>query len=205
MLTPETIQGGQGAVPCSGCNTPLSRLVLPPWFPNQPLSNRASWSGVCSANATGYEFAGHVWSEQRGTALERIQTVETVSSSPGLIMSLRPHQFRLLKMFAGREWRRRGHQARRARFRHFEAQPPKGLRRGVPLHPRLLQRRSRWSPQKPGAKESLHHRFWPLTTISPYEHGHDGFWVISRVFRQLRTGPRFAPPRGGHRQKRRCH
>jgi len=39
MLTPETIQGGQDAVPDYGCKMPPTRLVLPPWFPNWPLTN----------------------------------------------------------------------------------------------------------------------------------------------------------------------
>jgi hypothetical protein len=67
MLTPETIQGGQDAVPDYGCKMPPTRLVLPPWFPNWPLTNRASWNGA--TRSTGYEFAGHDRPEQRGTAL----------------------------------------------------------------------------------------------------------------------------------------
>jgi len=67
VLTPETVQGGQDAVPDFGCKMPPSRLVLPPWFPNWPLTNRASWCGA--ACSSGYEFAGHGWPEQRGTAL----------------------------------------------------------------------------------------------------------------------------------------
>jgi len=71
VLTPETVQGGQEAVPGYGCKTPPSRLVLPPWFPNWPLANRALWSGT--SRSAGYELADHDWSEQRGTALEWAQ------------------------------------------------------------------------------------------------------------------------------------
>ena len=75
VLTPETVQGGQDAVPGYGCNMPPTRLVLPPWFPNWPLTNRASWSGA--ARSTGYELAGHGRPEQRGTALDRYQNATT--------------------------------------------------------------------------------------------------------------------------------
>src|SRR6266436_1807561 len=76
MLTPETVQGGQDAVPGYGCNRPPTRLVLPPWFPNWPLTNRASWSGA--ARSTGYELAGHGRPEQRGTALDWTRNAKTV-------------------------------------------------------------------------------------------------------------------------------
>lgn len=73
MLTPETIQGGQDAVPGYGCKTPPPRLVLPPWFPYWPLTNRASWYEA--SRFAGYELAGHAWSEQTGTALDRTQNI----------------------------------------------------------------------------------------------------------------------------------
>jgi hypothetical protein len=76
MLTSATFQGGQDAAPDCGCKTPPSRLVLPPWFPTWPLTQRASWSGVRpEPSAAGYELAGHAWPEQRGTALDRLSTV----------------------------------------------------------------------------------------------------------------------------------
>ena len=76
MLTSATFQGGQDAAPDCGCKTPPSRLVLPPWFPTWPLTQRASWSGVrLAASAAGYELAGHAWPEQRGTALDRLWNV----------------------------------------------------------------------------------------------------------------------------------
>ena len=76
MLTSATFQGGQDAAPDCGCKTPPSRLVLPPWFPTWPLTQRASWSGVrLEPNAAGYELAGHARPEQRGTALDRLSNV----------------------------------------------------------------------------------------------------------------------------------
>jgi hypothetical protein len=70
---PETVQGGQGAVVPPGCNTPIHRMVLPPWSPTQPSAHRASWSGVTSPAV--YEVAGHFWPERQGTALERMQDI----------------------------------------------------------------------------------------------------------------------------------
>ena len=76
MLTSATFQGGQDAAPDCGCKTPSSRLVLPPWFPTWPLTQRASWSGVrLEPSAAGYELAGHARPEQRGTALDRLSNV----------------------------------------------------------------------------------------------------------------------------------
>ena len=76
MLTSATFQGGQDAAPDCGCKTPPSRLVLPPWFPTWPLTQRASWSGVrLEPSAAGYELAGHARPEQRGTALDRLSNV----------------------------------------------------------------------------------------------------------------------------------
>ena len=85
MLTSATFQGGQDAAPDCGCKTPPSRLVLPPWFPTWPLTQRASWSGrsARAERAAGYELAGHAWPEQRGTALDRLSNgaVEIVGLS----------------------------------------------------------------------------------------------------------------------------
>ena len=76
MPTSATFQGGQDAAPDCGCKTPPSRLVLPPWFPTWPLTQRASWSGVrLEPSAAGYELAGHARPEQRGTALDRLSNV----------------------------------------------------------------------------------------------------------------------------------
>jgi hypothetical protein len=76
MLTSATFQGGQDAAPDCGCKTPPSRLVLPPWFPTWPLTQRASWSGVrLEPSAAGYELAGHIRPEQRGTALDWLSNV----------------------------------------------------------------------------------------------------------------------------------
>ncbi len=76
MLTSATFQGGQDAAPDCGCKTPPSRLVLSPWFPTWPLTQRASWSGArLEPSAAGYELAGHARPEQRGTALDRLSNV----------------------------------------------------------------------------------------------------------------------------------
>ena len=77
MLTSATFQGGQDAAPDCGCKTPPSRLVLSPWFPTWPLTQRASWSGrsARAERAAGYELAGHAWPEQRGIALDRLSNV----------------------------------------------------------------------------------------------------------------------------------
>ncbi len=89
MLTPETIQGGQDAVPDYGCKMPPTRLVLPPWFPNWPLTNRASWNGA--TRSTGYEFAGHDRPEQRGTALAWNQEIP-VKTAPILPIDNSPYE-----------------------------------------------------------------------------------------------------------------
>ena len=145
MLTPETIQGGRGAVPHCGCETPLLRLVPPPWFPNWPL--RIQGIMVWGFGPAGYEFAGHLWSERRGTALDRNQNVgmETPRLGPRLppcstIAAAAASQ----EVFMTREpvKRRLG---RVARNQHIEARSPQGFRRGVPLHPHFGEG-SRWSP-----------------------------------------------------------
>jgi hypothetical protein len=77
MLTSATVQGRQGAVPGYGLKTPPTRLVLPPWLPTWPLTQRALWSGAwLKPSATGYELAGpRIGLEQRGTALDRLKNV----------------------------------------------------------------------------------------------------------------------------------
>src|SRR5216684_2959156 len=142
MLTPETVQGGQDAVPGYGCNRPPTRLVLPPWFPNWPLTNRASWSGA--ARSTGYELAGHGRPEQRGTALDWTRNAKTVV--PTSIKSFSrapaaaPPEHR--KSPSGREPQHGGRRARASRPRpitghatapeHSKGRPPSPPR---PLHP----------------------------------------------------------------------
>ena len=75
MLTPETNQGGRGAVPHSGCKMPLLRMVPPLWSPTCPSTNKASWFGAFR-RSTGYEFAGHGWLKRRGTALDWNQAID---------------------------------------------------------------------------------------------------------------------------------
>jgi hypothetical protein len=70
MLTSATVQGGQDAVPDYGCDTPPSRLVLPPWLPIWP--QRKGHHGLAlPTSAAGYELAGRTRPEQRGAALDR--------------------------------------------------------------------------------------------------------------------------------------
>ena len=70
MLTSATVQGGQDAVPGYGCNTPPSRLVLPPWLPIRP--QRKGHHGLAlPTSAAGYELAGRTRPERRGAALDR--------------------------------------------------------------------------------------------------------------------------------------
>ena len=70
MLTSATLQGGQEAAPDCGCDTPPSRLVLPPWFPIRP--QRKGHHGLAlPTSAAGYELAGRTRPEQRGAALDR--------------------------------------------------------------------------------------------------------------------------------------
>ncbi len=67
MLTSATLQGGQDAVPGCGSKTPPSRLVLPPWFPTWPLTQRASWSGARpEPSAAGYELVRPCVASSRG-------------------------------------------------------------------------------------------------------------------------------------------
>ena len=64
-------------MPGYGLKTPPTRLVLPPWLPTWPLTQRALWSGAwLKPSATGYELAGpRIGLEQRGAALDRLKNV----------------------------------------------------------------------------------------------------------------------------------
>jgi hypothetical protein len=78
MLTSATVQGGQGAVPGYGCNTPPTRLVLPPWLPIWPP--RKGHHGLAlTTSAAGYELAGRTRPEQRGAALDRSCAAERLA------------------------------------------------------------------------------------------------------------------------------
>ena len=133
MLTPETNQGGQGAVCYCGCKTPLFRMVLPPWSPNCPSTNKASWYGAFRCS-TGYEFAGHGWLERRGTALDWTQTVGIDRNAwnegcpPG--SNKLPAAESIL--FTGRGKAR-------------SSVSPRGMRRGAPPFTPVLSGGSRWS------------------------------------------------------------
>ena len=155
MLTPEPNQGGQGAVRYCGCKTPLFRMVLSPWPPNCPSTNKASWSGAFR-RSTGYEFAGHGWLKRRGAALDWNQTVEIDQSAwnerrptgsnrpPAAVPSL----------FTGRGTNRdAGPPESRGTNKSTHDRKLQGLRRGAPPFTPDPSRGSRWSLKQPTAEK----------------------------------------------------